>query len=205
MPTTKSINDLIKAALGDAAEQEAAVPEKTASAKAAPAPAAKTGPSEHEKLAAALEFIGKRGVGSFLTKTSSEPGHGNVGTDAGKPQPKNDAKVVPHNKESPPMGGGGQPQTNATTPAGGGAKAPNLGTSGTGTHHPALASNKAAQDADKTIKGKHEAPQLKQVLDAATDQNIHKAASAKHDPKLVQAALAKKLAEKSAGAATGRA
>lgn len=197
---TTSINDLIRAALNDAEEASPKVHEKTAAAKAPAVAPAASGPSEHEKIAAALEFIGRRGVGSFVKTSAHEPGHGNVGTDAGKAQPKNVPKVVPHNKESPPMSAGGQPETNAASPAGGGATQKALGGMGTGTHHPALASNKAAQDADKTVKGKHEAPQLKAVLDAATDQNIHKAASA-HDPALVKAALAKKIAERAGAAA----
>jgi hypothetical protein len=81
----RTLNQLIaSAALGDA-EAEVVPPEavevvheKTASAKA---------PSmeilgDTEKLASALEFIGRRGVDSFL-KTAGSHGDGNVGTNAG--------------------------------------------------------------------------------------------------------------------------
>lgn len=67
-----SLNDLVRAALGDANAQEAGLIEKTAAAKAATLPiaSATTGYVEHEKLAAALEFIGRRGVEN-LVKTAS--------------------------------------------------------------------------------------------------------------------------------------
>jgi hypothetical protein len=159
---SKSINDLIRAALGDAEAADAAIAEPVGIQKTAAAAPARPGPSEHEKLASALEFIGRKGVSSFVEKKASHMGDGNVGTTA----------------KSPPGGG----ETQKT-----------LGNMGTGTSHPALASNQAAIDADKKIKGKHEAPQLKAVLDNAKDANIHKAAS--HDPALVKAALAKKIAE----------
>jgi len=158
----KSINDLIRAALGDAEAADAAITEPVGIQKTAAAAPARPGPSEHEKLASALEFIGRKGVRSFVKV--AEMGDGNVGTTA----------------KSPPGGG----ETQRT-----------LGSMGTGTSHPALASNQAAIDADKKIKGRHEAPQIKAVLDNAKDDNIHKAAG--HDPALVKAALAKKIAEAS--------
>ena len=178
----KSINDLIRAALHASDDEDVADPvateatpvEKVAFPKA-------TGTGEFEKLAAALDFIGRRGVSSFLTKEAEHPGHGNIGTDAG-------------------------------SRPGGNAKAVDLGSMGTGTSHPALASNQAAIDVKGNVKAKHESPQLAKALSATPfadpevkknlvhaaeggDPNINKTASTHvHDPALVQAALAKKLA-----------
>lgn len=196
---TPTLNELVKSALQKAGAGETnpagtATPAIVKMAAAKPAvPSVDHG--EFEKLAAACDFVGRRGVTSFI-KTGSAPE-----TDAGKKIPASTATVTPHNPQSPPMGGGGQPETNAAKKPGGGSP-PNLGAMGTGDHHPALATNEAAIKADKTIKGKHEAPQLQAVLDAANPGNIHKAASA-HDPELVRQALAKKLAEKAAANAAG--
>jgi hypothetical protein len=174
---SRTINDMIRAALSDAEDDEESVSaqvEPASKEKVASAVAASEG---HEKLAATLEFIGRRGVASFV-KTAEHMGHGNVGTNAGQ---------LP----------------------GGGAKTVDLGSTGTGTHHPALASNQAAIDAKKSVKSA-----LKKVLDATpfadgglkknldcakggVDKNINKTASSfTHDAELLKAALAKKLAER---------
>lgn len=179
---SRTINDMIRAALSDAEDDEELVSDKvepTSKEKVASAVVASEG---HEKLAATLEFIGRRGVASFM-KTAEHMGHGNVGTNAGQ---------LP----------------------GGGAKTVDLGSTGTGTHHPALASNQAAISATKSVMSAHESPQLKKVLDATpyadgglkknldaakggVDKNINKTASSfTHDAELLKAALAKKLAER---------
>jgi hypothetical protein len=177
----KTISELIASAIGEAEADDVQVEEKVEPRKAPAAKGAAPPSDETEKLASALEFIGRRGVESFLKAASHPAGMGNVGAS--------------------------KSETNGGTV--------DLGTTGTGDHHPALASNRAAIDAKKTVKAQHESPQLKKALDttpyadpvpkqkldhaaAGGDKNINKSASA-NDAELIRQALAKKVAEARAG------
>lgn len=70
-----SLNDLVRAALGESVAQEAGMVEKTAAVKAQslPVPSATSGYAEFEKLATALEFVGRRGVENLIKTEAAAP------------------------------------------------------------------------------------------------------------------------------------
>ena len=126
-----------------------------------------------EKIASALEFIGRRGISTFLEKTAE-----------GAASPMN------------PGAKSGPVETNAKDKPGLPAPKDGIDTAGEGKedHHPGLASNEAAIDVDKKDKAKKVSPALAQVLDTSAyadpklkenisgaagkgDKNIHKSAS----------------------------
>ena len=75
---SKTLNELIEAAITGSEEYEEVSPEVEKIASAATAPSIS---DDIEKVASALEFLGRRGVENFLRKEAMHGG-GNVGTDA---------------------------------------------------------------------------------------------------------------------------
>jgi hypothetical protein len=152
-----------------------------------------------EKIASALEFIGRRGISTFLTKTAEGAACPPPGTNAEQSHASHTQKQVGPHKGASPMNPGaksGPVETNAKDKPG--LPAPKDGVDtvgeGKGDHHPGLASNEAAIDVDKKDKAKKVSPALAQVLDTPAfadpklkenlsgaagkgDKNIHKSAS----------------------------
>jgi hypothetical protein len=160
-------------------------------------------PGDTEKLAAALEFIGRQGVRNLLEKVAM---HGNVGTNAHQTHREHVQRQVGPHAGAPPMKppGFGQIPNNAGKKPGGGREVDTAG-QGHGTHHPALASNASAIAFDKKVKAKKVVPALGQVLDTPAfadgklkenlshtrgDKNIKKA----HDLSAVHAELTRRAA-----------
>ena len=181
-------------------------PTKVKTASARPEP---TTVSEAEKIATALEFIGRRGVENLVKEASAAPPPGtNMGVDHGTHKQKT---VKPH-KAAPSMSqgdGSGKPDDTQNEKPGGSADQPHCKGDGQ-THHSSLASNQAAIDFDKREKAKQVDSDLSALFDAKPfadgklqenltdaagkgDKNIHKSAA---DREALKAALEKKLAEK---------
>jgi len=157
-----------------------------------------------EKIASALEFMGRRGIASLLEKTAWAPEN-----DMNHTLPNHTQKQVGHNAMSSPMKVPpfGKMPNNAGSKPGLPAPSNGIDTSGTelGTHSPSLASNQAAIDFTKKVKAREVAPALGRVLDAKAfadpklkenlshtsgDKNIKTA----HDAEAVRAELARRVA-----------
>jgi hypothetical protein len=172
---------------------------------------------EAEKIASALEFLGRRGVDSFLVKESM---HGPSaaapppGTNMGQSHKEHVQKQTGPHAGAPPMqepGYGQIPNNENDKPGGGGSV--DTSAEGKGDHHPALASNDAAINYKKSEQSKKMSPALKKLLDTTPyadpklkenlsgaggkgDRNIHtKTASADHDLGAVRQELARRVAE----------
>jgi hypothetical protein len=152
MPT---LDEQIRAAMGMKAPEDTTVI-KTASVRPTP-----THINEHEKLATALEFIGKRGVVNMV-KEAQAPA-----TNAGQSHAAHAQSTVRPHKAAPPMAPkavGEADHDLGTRPGGAGAQAQIRGKAQ--THHSALGSNKAAIDFDKREKAKQTAADLQSLFDA---------------------------------------
>lgn len=210
----RTLNQLIEAAVLGGEEVEQSAPrtpevqvEKTASASTTSA----TDLGDVEKLASALEFIGRRGVASFLEKEASSHGGGSVGTNAGTHFSNHTQKQTGPHKGAPPMSPGkmsGQVENNMGQKPGSGAAQAETGSTERGSHAPELASNESAINYDKKSKTKRTSTALKKVLDETPyadgklkenlsnaagkgDKNIHKSA---HDLAAVRAELERRAA-----------
>ncbi|MHC4214318.1 MAG: hypothetical protein ACYSWP_13205 [Planctomycetota bacterium] len=210
-----TLSDLIASQILEGEEDEESVQDdavvKTASVNQPPSPA----PDDIEKLAHALEFVGRRGVDSFLVKEATPASDPPPGTDDGPAKANTVKKQVGPHKGAPPMaepGFGSMPNNDGKKP---GLPAPATGvdTSGkqTGDHHPGLKSSEAAIAVKKSDKAKLVAPSLDAVLDtkayadpkvqeslshaaSAGEKNFRKTAGVQHDPEEVNAELARRVA-----------
>jgi hypothetical protein len=212
-----NLEDLIRNAALSAVEGEQSV-ETDVSVKTASAPAPVPAVDEIEKLAAACEFVGNKGVENLLKEASAAPPEG---TNAGDSALKNTAKQVPPSKHSPAMKSSGpNPQDNGSDKALTG----DADTTGKGNakSHSGLSSNEAAIGVQKKHKAQQVDSSLKKLLSAsafadpavkqnlsnaskAGERNIHssKTASVEEpvtdaadlDKEQIRKALAKKLAE----------
>lgn len=210
---SRTLNDLIAATIGGGEEADASSAttieveeevEKTASA---------IDLDGVEKLASALEFIGRRGVESFFEKeamTTAASAPPDSGTNYSQSHGVHtQAQVAPHSG-APPMKepGYGKIPNNEGQKPGGGSGAVDTSSQGKGDHHAALASNEAAINYDKKEKAKKVAPALSAVLDATPfadsklkenlsgaggkgDKNIHSKKA--HDIAAVKAELARRV------------
>jgi hypothetical protein len=164
---SRTLNDLIATAVLGGEEVEEAAP-ASAEVRTQPLAEATDVPNDVEKIAAALEFMGRRGVGVLLEKQAAggKAGDGNVGTNCGQMHSEKVQKQVGPHAGAPPMKapGYGQIPNNAGKKPGGG-KEVDTAAQGHGTHHPALASNEAAIAYTKKEKAKKVVPALGQVLD----------------------------------------
>jgi len=162
-----------------------------------------------EKVAQVAEFIGRRGVASFLKRASSQ-GTGPTEVNDG-PNPKNTAKkqVGPHGGAPPmkPPPDGKIPNNESSKPGGG---AGSVSTQGKeqGTHVSALGSNQAAIDFNKKLKAQRVSPSLAAVLDTTpfadpklkemlshteSDKNIHSKSASEHDSEAIKAEVVRRL------------
>tara|TARA_B100000131_G_scaffold322007_1_gene374550 strand:- start:282 stop:926 length:645 start_codon:yes stop_codon:yes gene_type:complete len=205
---TPTLNDLIASAISGAEEVEETLPADVEMKKEASAPSPTIVDDEIEKIASALEFVGRKGVENFIKEAAhTEASSGPSGTNLSDLKGSHKHRQV---KSSPgvsqaPMSGEGDPETNDARTSG---AQPSL--QGGGSKYTAdLSSNEAAMNYDATAKAKLVSPALSAVLDAkpfadpkakemfstaskAGDKNIHtKAAHAE----LIREALATKLAE----------
>jgi hypothetical protein len=188
-----TLNELIRQSISGAGEAEKASPVTVDPVRADTAPPAKTSDEDAEKLASVLEFIGRRGVGSFFDKEAMHASDPPPGTNAGQTHRTHTQKQVAPHKGAPPMAEpsfGRIPNNDKDKPGGG----KSVDTTGKehGTHHAALASNAAAIAFDKKVKAKKVAPALSAILDSSAfsdgklkenlrhtsgDKNINKTAS----------------------------
>lgn len=165
-----------------------------------------------EKLASALEFLGRRGVETFLVKEAASSCEPPAGTNMGQMhRPHTQSQIGPH-AGAPPMKepSYGKLPNNEKQRPGMPTQKDGVDTSATGkgTHHPALASNESAISYDKKEKAKKVAPALSAVLDTKAfadgklkenlsnasgkgDKNIHKTA---HELESVRAEIARRVA-----------
>jgi hypothetical protein len=174
--SNKTLNELILSAI-EGADLDEDVVEDRESEKIAEANAPVPGPitEDVEKIASALEFVGNRGVESFITTTE---------------------KVAEHSS---------QPATSQAIGGSNAAYGGGYGSSEKKTHHPAVASNEAAQNfsSDKARNSMIN-PVLKQLLSNADSESIHsKSTGAKKSgidkeaqKRMIKEALASKLAQK---------
>ena len=204
-----NLNDMIAAAVsGDFSDD--VLPEDAAGViQEEPVNVPEVDADEAEKLASALDYIGRKGVGTFvkIAGAADVPEGTNmgqrlanttktqVGPHAGAPPMKEPGLgLIPNNAGKKP----GLP-----APAGG----IDVGSQGKGTHHSALASNDAAIAFTKKEKAKKTSGALKAVLDnppwadsklkelldhTEGDKNIHSKSA--QDKELIRQALVKKLA-----------
>jgi hypothetical protein len=199
-----TLDQQIMKALGGGESYEDPTITKTAAAR----PPADT-PSDVEKIATALEFIGRRGVENLVKEASAMAPP--PGTNMGQSYADHQQKTVKPHKAAPPMApkatGEADHDLNSR-PGGSGEQAKPRGDGQ--THHSALGSSQAAIDFDKREKAKQVAADLGSLFDAKPfadpkvkenftgaagkgDKNIHvKTAS---DRELLRQALAKKIAE----------
>lgn len=197
-----TLNELIEAAVlgGEATEKVASA--SVAVQAETPTETPTTDLGEAEKIASALEFIGRRGVASFLKEAMT------IETNAGTlHKAKTQSQTGPHSG-APSMSPGkasGLVENNAGSKPGSGAQNDTSSTE-KGTHHPALKSSESAIAYDKKVKSQRTSPALKKVLDTAPfadgklkenlsgaagkgDKNIHKSA---HDLAAVRQELARR-------------
>jgi hypothetical protein len=186
----RTLNDLIAAAVTGGEEAEFDSDNTVQVQQEDPAQDVYTGDFDDvEKIASALEFLGRRGVGVLLEKTAMCKVCGGKRHKKGKACPgcgmKKKAMApennmgqmhrehvqsqVGHNSQSSPMkvpGYGLMPNNGGKRP---GMPSPRDGVDtsgkGMGSHHPALSSNEAAINYDKREKSKKVAPALSAVLD----------------------------------------
>ncbi len=202
---SRTLNQLIESAVLGGEEAEEVAPPRVETVHEAPAHSEVYADlADAEKVAGALEFLGRRGIANLLggheklamcakcgkshkggkkcpycggmKKKAAEHGLGNVGTNAGQMHREHVQRQVPHNRYSSPMSqpGHGAGITNAGQKPGGGAGSVDTSGTGHGTHHSALSSNESAINYDKREKAKKVSPALSRVLKA----------SAFSDPKL---------------------
>lgn len=139
---------------------------------------------EAEKIASALEFLGRRGVDSFLEKVAmcgtcgskscpgcSKKGGGSAmapppGTNMGQSHKEHVQKQTGPHAGAPPMQepGYGQIPNNADSRPGGFGSV-DTSAEGKGDHHPALSSNESAINYKKSEQSKKMSPALKKLLD----------------------------------------
>jgi hypothetical protein len=197
-----TLNEMITAAINSAEEDDSAVSAEVQQEKQAEQKEMDSGILEDaEKVAQVCEFIGRRGVESFL-KTAAAPE-----TNEGQSHAETKKKQVGPHGGAPPMKppGAGSIPTNADQKPGGGKEVDTAGKQ-LGDHHPALASNQAAIDFTKKEKAKLVSPSLKAVLDTTpfadpklkemldnseTDKNIHSKAA--HDEAALRAELQRRM------------
>jgi hypothetical protein len=171
---------------------------------------------EAEKIASALEFLGRRGVGTFLVKESM---HGSSamaappGTNEHQKHKEHVQRQTGPHAGAPPMaepGYGKIPNNENDKPGGGGSV--DTSAEGKGDHHPALSSNESAINYKKSEQSKKMSPALKKLLDTTPyadpklkenlsgaggkgDRNIHtKQASVDHELGAVRQELARRVA-----------
>ena len=162
---SRTLNELIRASLG--AENETEAPKEPQIVKTASAAKANPELDGAEKLASALEFVGRRGVESFLGKKASAASEPPPGTDDKKsPKTHTQALVGPH-AGAPPMkqSPAGSTETNANQKPGGGQSQQDTTGKETGTHHPALSSNEGAIN----LRGNAHVERVKPAIAAAID------------------------------------
>ena len=202
-----TLDQQIMQALGDGEVREDPTITKTASAR----PAANT-PTEVEKIAGALEFLGRRGIENLVKEASAAPP---AGTNMGTTHPNHQQRTVAPHKGAPPMAPkatGAADDNMNDKPGGSGEQSKPRGDGQ--THHSSLGSSQAAIDFDKREKAKQVASDLDGLFDAKPfadpkvkenftgagekgDKNIKvKTAS---DRELLRQALAKKLAAQQEG------
>jgi hypothetical protein len=205
-----NLNDMIaNAVLGSEAETS----EDVRTVQEAPRDLPQVDLGEAEKIASALEFLGRRGIGSFLEKqAASSAACAPEGTNESQMHmPKGQKQVGPH-KGAPPMqppGPGKIPNNEDKRPGSGGSV--DTSDTGKGDHHSALASNEAAINYDKKEKAKKVAPALQKLLKAAPfadpklkenlsgaggkgDKNIHSKTASAHDLDAIRQELASRVA-----------
>tara|TARA_R110002126_G_scaffold416_4_gene2835 strand:- start:762 stop:1394 length:633 start_codon:yes stop_codon:yes gene_type:complete len=118
-----------------------------------------------EKIASALEFLGRRGVASFLEKEAMHPEN-----NAGQSHSPHTQKLEGPHKGAPPMSPGkasGLVENNAAKRPGGGAAQADTRGNESGTHHSALSGNESAIAFDKKTKTQRTSAALKKVLNAS--------------------------------------
>ena len=205
---TPNLNQLIAAAIGGNLEAELDLPDDVGIHEAGIADVPDAPDADGvEKLASAMEFLGRRGVESFV-KTAEHP-ENNASHHLANTTKK---QVGPHAGASPmkPPGFGSIPNNAGKKPGGG--KEVDTASHGKGDHHPALKSNESAIAYTKKEKAKNTSgalgavldnkawadPKLKELLDNTdSDKNIHSKSA--HDGELIRQALAKKLQEQHGG------
>lgn len=182
---SRTLNQLIEAAVLGGEEAEEAAPK---SVEVQQEKIASVSSSEDfgdvEKIASALEFLGRKGVSSFLDKKAAEHGgdHGSVGTNM------NEKPGLP----APAMG-------------------VDTGSAESGSHVPQLNSNESAIAYNKKVKAQRTSAALSQILDntpfsdsslkhhlsnadAKGDKNIHTKSA--HDLSAVRAELERRAEER---------
>lgn len=205
----RTLNQLIEAAVLGGEEAEQSAPETVKVASEAPAPAPTSDDfGDVEKIASALEFLGRRGISSFLTKESMSKAA--MCNKCGGKAIGGKCSKCGHKVKKASVHGDGNVGTNAGTKPGlpSPADGVDTGTSETATHVPELASNEAAIAYDKRTKAKRTSAALQNILDytpfsdgklkenisAAAekgDKNINKSA---HDLAAVRAELERRAA-----------
>lgn len=170
---SRTLNDLIAAAVtgGEEAESSAA-PTVEVQPQETEKVAYDTQPDDIEKLASALDFLGRQDLGSIFSKeakshsSSTKASKAPEGTNEGQMHSGSGQRQVGPHKDAPPMKppGFGKVPNNERERPGSGRSVDTKGR-GQGSHHPALASNEAAINYDKKEKAKKVAPALSAVLD----------------------------------------
>jgi hypothetical protein len=194
---SKTLNQLIAAAIGSAEETDSAVTE-SAEVATLQKTASAVDTDTMEKLAGVLDFIGRRGVENLLVGSEkiAMTKCGSCGKACDAKMAKCAACGASMSKKA------SAPETNASGHPGG---AGSIDTSGAehGTHHPSLSSNESAINASPTMKEQRVAPALKKTLKHAGGDNNHqkmKKHAGEHDLDQVREELARRVA-----AAAGRA
>jgi hypothetical protein len=174
---SRTLNDLIAAAVTGGEEAEvSATPTVEVQTQETEKVASDTNFDDIEKLASALDFLGRQNLGDLFTKeakahssSKTEASKAPEGTNEGQMHAEHVQKQTGPHKDAPPMkppGFGKIPNNEKERP---GMPSPKDGVDtkgqGLGTHHPALASNEAAINYDKKEKAKKVAPALSAVLD----------------------------------------
>lgn len=195
MSSQRTLNQLIASVINGAEDAEVETSAEVMRTENAQRTSAPT--DDVEKLASALEFIGQRGVESFV-KTATAADKAPPATNAGVMHKGTSGHQVTSTKHAPPMKGKahGKVEDNSSGHPGGTTAVDTKGKEHK-THHPALGSNEAAINASPTIKEKEVASSLGAVLDAAggdaNHQKMKKVAS--HNLEQVRAELARRVAE----------
>ena len=185
---SRTLNQLIESAVlnGEEAEEISPATVETRVEQVVASPASE-GFADAEKIASALEFLGRRGIASVFggretVKKASEQGLGNVGTNM-SPKP---------GLPAPAMG-------------------IDTGTAESGSHVPQLASNESAIAYKKSVKAQRTTPALTKLLktkpyadpkmkeyvsnaSAKGDKNIHTKKASANDLDAIRAELARRAA-----------
>jgi len=208
----RTLNQLIEAAVLGGEDLEHTSAPSPEPEREAPAPSASS-VNDVEKLASALEFLGRKGVASLLKLGMHDSG--SLGTNMHQTYSSHTQKQVAPHAGAPPVSPGklsGSVENNAGSKPGSSSSV-DTGSSEGGTHHSALSGNQSAIDFDKKTKAQRVAPALRKVLDTTPfadgklkenlsgasgkgDKNVHSKSA--HDVEAVRREIARRAATRGA-------